>query len=89
MSNSRKVELIDDYYYFNCPYCLMVIQVEKDQLNCKIFRCGIMKDTFTQIYQHTTKFECDRLAENGLIYGCGKPFKFIFDNMTVEECNYI
>ena len=36
---------------------------------------------------HTPKAECDRLACEGLIHGCGKPFKF--DGKKVTICGYI
>ena len=37
------------------------------------------------------KEECDRLAREGLIYGCGKPFciKAEGTNYKIEKCDYI
>jgi hypothetical protein len=34
---------------------------------------------------HAPKAECDRAAEEGLIYGCGKPF--CFDGVAVVICD--
>jgi len=81
----------DNFYVFECPHCQQSIQVQKNQLNCKIFRCGILKNNFKQIGPHTKKAECDRLKENDLIFGCGKPFKFVTTNGTnsIEVCGYI
>ena len=73
----------------NCPHCDQHILIE--QLNCKIFRHGILKDTNTQINPHASKLECDNYILNDLIYGCGKPFKIIeINNLYITEiCNYI
>lgn len=72
-----------------CPHCQEPVLIEK--LNCCIFRHGIMKDTLKQMDPHCPKEECDRLFSQGLIYGCGKPFKIILDEMVirVEICDYI
>jgi len=37
------------------------------------------------------KEECDRLTNEGLIYGCGKPFKIIEENgkYKIFKCEYI
>ena len=81
----------NNLYRFACPHCDQQIEVQKNQLNCKIFRCGILKNNFKQIGPHTKKAECDRLKENDLIFGCGKPFKFVTTNGTnsIEVCGYI
>ena len=68
-----------------CPNCGMPIEVV--ELNCCIFRCGIMKDTFEQIPPHSSKEECDRLKKEDLIYGCGEPF-MVKDGIA-EDCDYI
>ena len=70
----------------NCPNCNICIEII--QLNCRIFRCGIYKDTYIQIPPHLPKKECDLLIETDLIYGCGKPFKMLDDN-TPDTCDYI
>lgn len=50
-----------------------------------------MKTNLVQINPHMSKQECDKLKEQDLIYGCGKPFKLINENskwITIE-CDYI
>lgn len=72
-----------------CPNCNIAIEVV--ELNCCIFRCGIMKDTFVQIPPHLNKEECLRLVENNLIFGCGSPFRIqkIDDTFVASICDYI
>ena len=69
-----------------CPHCNDPIII--DQLNCKIFRHGVFKNTNQQINPHSTKLECEYYLINDLIYGCGKPFQII-DNNIVQICDYI
>lgn len=74
-----------------CPHCGTTIFVEA--LNCRIFRCGIMKIGGAQINPHLCKEECDRLFETKSIYGCGKPFRIINDlsgcGFKTVFCDYI
>lgn len=70
---------------FECPHCSLWIQVQKNEINCSIFRHGVFKNTMEQIPPHSSKDFCDRTI--GTIYGCGKPFKII--NNRVEKCDYI
>jgi hypothetical protein len=90
--NTKPVEFnsIDGAYTFECPHCDMFIQVLKGETACCIFRHATYKNTTQQIGPHTSKAECDRLVEGGLVDGCAKPFKF-FDNNPpyVEVCDYI
>jgi hypothetical protein len=84
MSNN-KINLV-----INCPHCNDLILIE--ELNCKIFRHGVIKSTNQQINPHASKAECDNMILNNLIYGCGKPFKInIIDNINfkAEICDYI
>jgi len=66
----------------------MKIIVEIKDLNCHIFRHAVYKETGEPIPPHAPKEECDRLFDNGLIYGCGKPFR-INGNNDIEVCDYI
>jgi hypothetical protein len=68
-----------------CPHCGQMADII--ELNCAIFRCGIYKLTFLQISPHLPKDECDRLAANQLIYGCGKPFMVVHGKAML--CSYI
>ena len=65
-----------------CPHCNIYIQVKHEHINCKIFRCGIYKNNFSQINPHMKKELCEKLIKNNLIYGCGKPFK-----LTIKKDN--
>lgn len=90
MISSNKIDFIksDNIYRFKCPHCNIIIEVEQTQLNCKIFRCGILKHTGKQIDPHSTKKQCELLIEQGSVWGCCKPFKII-NNLYVEICDYI
>ena len=80
-----------DYITINCPHCSDTILILKNELNCCIFRHGIYKSSYQQIDPHLNKPECDRLINQSLIYGCGKPFKIIIKNnkYLTEKCDYI
>lgn len=84
---SNTVLLDNNIYRFKCPHCNINIEVLKNQVNCKIFRCGIYKSTGKPIPPHTKKPECDRLVNQNLIYGCSKPFTM--DGKNVNICDYI
>jgi len=72
-----------------CPHCSILIYIE--QINCGIFRCGILCDTFEQIPPHSPKEICDELFLNNKIFGCGKPFKveIIETELIAIICDYI
>lgn len=82
-----------------CPHCYEDIIIQENEINCAIFRHGILKENYQQIPPHSTKQVCDMLAQRDLIYGCGKPFKLIKHSQTyvtytgkrysVEICDYI
>ena len=82
-----------DYIIVMCPNCFNYIQILKKDFNCKIFRHGVYKKDNKQIDPHLNKDECDRLFKEGLIYGCGKPFKLLIDEEDnkygTEICDYI
>ena len=81
----------DHTYIFECPHCNELIQVGEREINCQIFRHGVMKQTWVQVGAHTSKKECDRLVEHSLIYGCGKPFRMLSEHgkwAYAEECEY-
>ena len=84
--NNENNELSDGII---CPHCEEPVLIEK--LNCCIFRHGIIKKSLKQMNPHASKEECDHLFSQGLIYGCGKPFKIIKVNNTFisEKCEYI
>ena len=61
--SKNKVDEDDKFYRFVCPHCSIDIEVQKNQLNCKIFRCGIFKNNGKQMNPHTNKLECERLMD--------------------------
>lgn len=78
-------------FYFNCPYCNGNIQIEKNELNCRIFRHAIFRHDGNQLNPHAPQKECERVVEQNLVYGCAKPFKIInIDGKeTIIKCEYI
>ena len=81
----------DKYIIVTCPHCEEFITVYLKELNCKIFRHGVYKKTLKQINPHLKKPECERLFNEDLIYGCGKPFQLVIngDDIKVQKCGYI
>ena len=81
----------DETYVFECPHCECSVQVSRYQVNCHIFRHGIVKSTMLQIDPHLSKEECDRLKEEDLIHGCGKPFQLVREEGGIHAvtCGYI
>ena len=75
--------------FVTCPHCDTTVEVL--ELNCKIFRCGVFKESGEQINPHLPKNECENLVNTGAIYGCGKPFQITNDNppYVVIKCDYI
>lgn len=86
-NETTPVIVYDDCYQITCPYCNITIMVMKNELNCKIFRCGQYKLNGKQIDPHLSEQLCNSLIQKNLIYGCSKPF--IFKNTHVEKCGYI
>jgi len=73
-----------------CPHCDEYIVIE--EINCAIFRHAIIKTTLAQINPHSSKEICDKLIENNVIFGCGKPFKVVKnenDEYIAIICDYI
>jgi len=58
-----------------CPKCNGSILI--DQLNCGIFRHGVIKETKEQVAPHLDKISCSKLVEDDCIFGCGTPFQLI------------
>lgn len=88
----NSVILDNNCFIFKCPHCYEFIQVYKNETNCCIFRHAVYKHNMEQINPHTSKIICDKLFQENKIYGCGKPFRFIYNkNNTyhVEICDYI
>ncbi len=82
---------MEDYINIKCPHCELQIIIYRNEINCAIFRHGVMKDTGMQIGPHSSKEQCEKLANDNLIYGCGKPFKLVKkdNDYDSEKCDYI
>ena len=82
---------MEEYINIKCPHCELEIIIYKNEINCGIFRHGVMKDSGIQVGPHSSKEECDDLVKNELIYGCGKPFSLSKKNneYCIEKCDYI
>jgi hypothetical protein len=76
-------------FIIKCPNCNEFTMIQ--QINCGIFRHGIIKKTGQQIDPHLNKELCEQLINNNEIYGCGKPFQIIINNNKIEIniCDYI
>jgi hypothetical protein len=77
-------------YVVICPHCKLYIEIQ--EINCAIFRHGVLKLSGEQINPHAPKAVCDQLVETNAIYGCGKPFKLVkdtSDQWVGIECDYI
>lgn len=66
---------MDDYMIVKCPHCEDEIMIMKKDINCRIFRHGVFIKTMQPIPPHSSYETCQFLKENGIIYGCGKPFE--------------
>ncbi len=74
----------------SCPHCGEFIIIE--EMNCGIFRHGVLKKSGKQINPHASKRVCDNYFKKKLIIGCGKPFRIIKNeegDVTIEICDYI
>jgi hypothetical protein len=72
-----------------CPHCDSFMEIA--QLNCKIFRHGILRANGKQIDPHSPKDLCDYYIKKDKIYGCGKPFRIEKNGQEYVSiiCNYI
>lgn len=74
-----------------CPNCYEFVEILA--LNCRIFRHGVYKHNMEQISPHSSKIDCENLVQNDQIYGCGKPFKLTFNEISNKFeaiiCDYI
>jgi len=83
---------MDGFHLLACPHCQGTVIVQQNELNCRIFRHGVYLSTSEPIPPHTHKAECDRLVEQNLIAGCGKPFQVVHQEDGSELavlCDYI
>ena len=69
--------------FLPCPSCGVLIEIL--EVNCAIFRCGVVKATGEQINPHLPKAECDALGDT--IWGCAKPMRLVDGKLII--CDYI
>lgn len=81
----------ENMFIFGCPHCGGTVVVNQSETACCIFRHAVYKANGSQVNPHASKNECDRLVENNLVNGCGKPFRFVYSQPYnyVEKCDYI
>ena len=84
---SQLTPMEDGMVSFECPHCNVLVVVHTNEMNCKIFRCGMYKNSGQQIPPHTDKKTCDELFRDSLIHGCGKPF--MVEDSKVVKCDYM
>ena len=94
MDLKKNVLLFDiNTYIFDCPHCNGVVLVAKTEVNCQIFRHGIIKSNDQQVNPHASKGECEMILSENLVYGCCNPFKLILDSDRIpifaEKCDWI
>ena len=58
-----------------CPHCFEEVLVYPNEVNCSIFRHAVFISEGGAIPPHSSKEVCERLVEEGKVYGCGKPFR--------------
>lgn len=78
MSDTKKEDarpiLPTDRLYTSCPHCGGGVEVIRSEINCKIHRHLVMKDTGKQGNPHASQVVCEALVKANKVYGCGKPF---------------
>jgi hypothetical protein len=82
----------EDFLQIECPHCLQQIIIMKNEINCAIFRHGVLKSNGVQMPPHLEKRICDELVRRNLIYGCGKPFQLVKNDkneIKATICGYI
>lgn len=77
-----------DYIIVSCPHCQDLILIYKQDINCRIFRHGVYKQTGEPVNPHFDQISCEKLVKDDCIYGCCKPFCLTPENIP-EICDYI
>ncbi len=77
--------------YITCPHCDGIFIVKSSDVNCRIFRHFVFKNTFQQLDPHAPKAECDRVVQEELGWGCAKPIELQPDGVggwIPTKCSY-
>jgi len=82
-----------DVFRFLCPHCDGQVEVEKQQVRCRIFRHATLKLSGRQLDPHAPRGQCEAMHAAGLVHGCAKPFMFHYGTLAsgpyVTACGYI
>jgi hypothetical protein len=76
------------YIIIECPHCKCSIIIYENEINCRIFRHGVYKDTNEPVNPHLDQISCENLVDSGRVFGCCKPFRLNNENIP-EICEYI
>ncbi len=69
-------------YMYLCPWCKNGNYTIKNELNCKIFRCGFINRPHLRENQARIEKEKERNGERSKIHGCCGPFEVVVNNST-------
>ena len=82
--------------FIPCPHCHVLMELAHTDLNCGIYRHAVWKDGGTQIDPHAPRDVCEQVVREGLVHGCGKPFRAREArsasgevSLRVEVCGYL
>lgn len=83
--------LLDGFITVSCPDCFGIVIIHPTELNCKIVRHGVFILNGQPIPPHASKAEIDQWQAQGVIRGCGIPFRIVGSapNFVAEKCGYI
>jgi hypothetical protein len=77
--------------FVKCPHCEGMMELPINELNCRIFRHGVLKCNTQQVNPHLSKQECDNLVQHDLVFGCCRPFIIVVNENKyyINICDYI
>lgn len=90
--NKSEYDSATKSHIFKCPHCESYVVVHETELNCRIFRHALFKNTLKQIDPHMPEKECVYLTTTNQVIGCAKPFIMIKQDENtyfVDKCDYI
>jgi len=71
-------------YRYMCPHCSLLLEVQQNDLNCCIFRHGVIKGQ-GPVNPHASQQEIQRLKQTGKLIGCGGPHRLICVDGTTAK----
>jgi hypothetical protein len=85
------VDVEDGCLYFACPHCGGGVVVLESEVNCRIFRHGVMRDGSGGVPPHAPREQCDAMVAGDAVYGCARPFELIpvGREFVVRACEYV